>query len=89
MKKLLLQICKRIEEINPGCISYAYNDGLWWMVAVDDYEFYTKDFRFMKLRQNWYKVFSKKKQKLVFCYRNPNENLLNGLAEANNLIMNV
>ena len=89
MIKLLLQICKRIETINPGCIAYAYKDGLWWMVAVDDYEFYMHSDKMKALRANWHKVFSAKKQKLVFCYRNPNEKLLKSLAEADNLIMNV
>lgn len=89
MRKLLLQICKRIEELNPGCIAYAYNDGLWWMVAVNDYEFYTKDLQFLKLCNNWHKVFNAKKQKLVFCYCNPNEKMLNKLAQSDNLIMNV
>ena len=88
MNKLLLQICKRIEKTNPNCISYAYKDCNWWMVAVDDYEFYRSDC-LKSIRENWSKVFNKKKEKLVFCYRKPNEKLLQELMNNNNLIMNV
>ena len=89
MNKLLLQVCKRIEAVNPGCIAYAFRDDKWLFVAVDDYEFYMHSQELRKIKNTWRKIFAAKKQNLIFCYRKPNEKLLNDLLQANNLVMNI
>jgi hypothetical protein len=58
------------------------------MVAVDDYDFYKGDC-LKSIRDSWSKVFEKKKERLVFCYRKPNEKLLEELMSSDNLIMNI
>lgn len=89
MNKLLLTLIKKIEALQNGIIAYAYKDTNWWVVAVDDYNFYKDNKQFRLLAEQWRKVFKSKNVKIVYAFRAPNEKILENLLEHNSLIMNI
>lgn len=86
-RKLLYKICKQAEDLF-GVICYAYKDGLFWNVCIDDYDKYrNQDFREFSSRwHNEIKV-AGLDIKIVFCYCYPFEEKLIKLANEDNLVL--
>jgi hypothetical protein len=71
-----------VEYNEPKTFSY-------WNIHINDYNVYQSDL-FRKISKSLYKIaVTKYKIKLLFCYQNPNEDMLMKLADEGNLIMNV
>ena len=95
IENFILSIIRKIEEIKPGIIAYAYKDGnetktcVRWIVCVSDFDFYMNDSRFKTLSKAWHAAGKARKEKIIFCYCSPKEKKLAELAESDNLIMNI
>ena len=95
IENFILSIIRKLEEIKPGMIAYAYKDsnapkiGFWWTICVSDFEFYMNDTRFKTLSKAWHAAIKARKEKIMFCYCSPKEKKLVTLAESDNLIMNI
>lgn len=84
-RKLLYKICKQAEDLF-SVICYAYKDGLFWNICIDDYDKYrNQDFK--EFSSKWQNKFITLGIKIVFCYCYPLEEKLIKLADEDNLIL--
>lgn len=84
-RKLLYKICKQAEDLF-GVICYAYKDGLFWNICIDDYDKYrNQDFK--EFSSKWQNKFITLGIKIVFCYCYLLEEKLIKLADEDNLIL--
>lgn len=96
MKKLLLNIVRKIESLKDGVIAYAYRSGnatmtfQYWEVSVSDFDLYMNDKHFKMLCEAWRKAAEAKGEKLIFvCGWVPTEEKLLELANNDNLIIDI
>ena len=94
IEKFILNILKKIENLQDGVIAYAHKTGnvpmthIWWEISVSDYELYMHDKRFRTLKNAWYKVALAQGHKIIFvCGWIPTEQKLAKLSEEDNLIL--
>lgn len=91
----LLSILKKIESLKEGVICYAtedhYPDGThrWWWIAVDDYNFYSQDWKYKSLMNAYGKAAKARGLNIAFCYCSVSEDSLMKLANESNLILNI
>ena len=90
IESFILKILKKIEEIFPSVVCYAYKTEMgWWEVSISDFDIY-RDKRFRVFTDAWYKAGLKYGSKIIFvCGWIPKESTLVKLAEQNNLILNI
>lgn len=86
-RKLIYKICKQAEKIF-GVICYAYKEGLFWNICIDDYNKYRGQ-EFKDFSSDWRNEMKSVglNTKIVFCYCNPLEEKLVKLAEEDDLIL--
>lgn len=96
IEDFILNILKKIEEIDEGSIAYAYKTGnapmteVYWEISVSNSYFYMNNKRFKTLTKAWYKSARARGEKIIFvCGWKPSEEKLVKLADENNLILNV
>jgi len=91
MKKEVSFIQKvvKLTEKNFGVICYAYKDGDWWWICINDYDIYSKDELYKKWKENWRKIGKSISVNVTYCYCNPLESKLRELSDNDNLIMNI
>lgn len=93
MESFVVKIISDIERLFSGVIAWGYKDtktpsNVFYMIAINNYDIYTKDSRFAKLRKAWHKAAESRGGKIVFCYLEPTEKKMLELAEKDNLLMN-
>lgn len=86
-RKLLYKICKQAEKYFD-VICYAYKDGLFWNICIDDYDKYQSQ-EFKNFSSDWHNEIRTVGLtiKIVFCYCYPLEDKLSSLAIEDNLIL--
>lgn len=88
-RDFLLSILRKIENLQNGIFTYAYETKVWWEISVSDYNFYTSS-EFRKFTKVWHKLANKKGIKILFvCGWIPTEETLMKLANEDNLIINI
>lgn len=95
-ERLVLQVLREIEELNPKILTYAYKASnttashVWWEVSVSSFDLYMNDQRFEYLRNKWHKEAKFFGIRLVFvCRWTSTESFLWKLADADNLVLNI
>lgn len=84
--KILYKVCKQAETKFDNVICYAYKDGLFWNICIDDYDKYlSKEYK--EFTSKWHKILKAAKINAVFCYCHPSEERLFELAQKDNLIL--
>ena len=96
MRKLLLNIVRKIERLKDGVVAYAYHTSnatgsfQYWEVSVSDFDLYMNDKRFKTLCEAWHKAAAAKGERVVFlCGWVPTEEKLLELVNNDNLIMDI
>lgn len=86
-RKLLYKICKQVEK-KFDVICYAYKEGLFWNICMDDYDKYRSQ-EFKEFSSSWHNEIKAigLDIRIVFCYCYPLEKKLVKLSNEDNLIL--
>lgn len=76
MEEVLLSAMKRIKGLKEDLNPFAYLDGNWWIIAVDDYDFYFSDEGFKKLASEIRKEIKELGHTVIFVYLSSSEKTL-------------
>ena len=91
----LLSVIRKVESLREGVICIAYseryegNPNCYYWVAVDDFDFYSKDEKLKTLSKQYQTIASKNGVKMAVCYQSMTETSLLKLANENDLLMNI
>lgn len=90
----ILKVITKLESLNDGMIVFAYKDfdRDWWIICLSDYYFYKGiyfEIQTSNLLKAWRIVAKKLHLKLIFCYLEPTEQMLERLNREENLILNI
>lgn len=85
-RDILYKICNQAEK-KFDVICYAYKDGLFWNICINDYDKYRSN-EFKNFSSYWYNKIKDYKfnSRIVFCYCCPNEQKWIDLFNKDNLI---
>lgn len=76
MEEKIKDCLRKIKGINSNIDTCAYNDENWWIISVNDYDFYTMDEEFKSLKNDIRNKMKEQGVNIIFAYRPLNENSL-------------
>lgn len=83
MEELIKSELKKIKAVNASLEPYAYCDENWWFIAINDYDFYTTDSDFKKLKSEIRKEIEENGGFVIFVCRPANDKVFNQVKDKN------